>query len=150
MQKLWSKRGTDAVGQSTVCIEYTHVCTRKHFTKWPADSNHKNSNFANRQFTQNAKSKHDTEATSTSSLLLSCVRRRNTHTHTQDNYCNPRCACAPRFLCVASCTISHIFSVNNYNIHRSFYSKTDPTVDRCLHHYRANISIKLHHVHKYK
>ena len=59
-----------------------NVCTRKHFTKWPADSKHKNSNFANRQFTQNAKSKHDTEATSTSSLLLSCVRRRNTHTHT--------------------------------------------------------------------
>ena len=32
-----------------------------------------------------------------STARIACAdRQTDRHTHTQDNYCNPRCACAPR------------------------------------------------------
>ena len=89
--------------------EYTKHCTRsRHQLKMatPAEVSKRRSNFRIKQFKE--KRHFNIAANLTlnrmvSFIILLIVRTasipcadRHTHTHTQDDYCNPRCACAPK------------------------------------------------------
>ena len=99
-------------GLQTCNGEYTKHCTRsRHQLKMaaPAEVSKRRSNFRIRQFKE--KRHYNIVANLTFNTTVSfvtlliartiyqntvCVTDIHTHTHTQDNYCNHLCACAPR------------------------------------------------------